>query len=367
MRTVWDKVAANAPAFNGPDEKGKGMPEGQGMRATLQRRMLLLGMIPRRPRRLSAPDLKERLAYRGIDVSLRTVERDVENLSSFLPLVCDDRERPYGWYWSDEAPLQDVPAMDPETALTLQILHAHSAQLLPPSARARLKPQVARAREVLDSAGDASGLSLWPERVRILSNGPPLTPPEMADGVFPVLQQGLLERRCLDITYRSRSKGQVKDHRIHPLALVFREPVTYLLATIEPHQDVLHLAAHRIEASTLTDVPARDPEGGFDLNQVIRDGAFDYPEGALITLELRVNADLAYHLHEARLAEDQLIERGPDGTSRVTATVRDTARLKWWLLGLGAGVEVVGPPSLRDAIAQELESARLAYRTKDPA
>lgn len=113
------------------------MPEGQGMRATLQRRMLLLGMIPRHPRRRSAPDLKEGLAYRGIDVSLRTVERDVENLSSFLPLVCDDRERPYGWFWFDEAPLQDVPALDPETALTLAIVDAHASSRRPPATGSR--------------------------------------------------------------------------------------------------------------------------------------------------------------------------------------------------------------------------------------
>ncbi|TQE98237.1 MAG: WYL domain-containing protein [Spiribacter salinus] len=337
------------------------MSQGNGMRATLQRRMLLLGMIPRQPRRVSAPDLVERIQTRGLSTTLRTIERDLEALSGFLPLGRDERDRPYGWYWLSEAPLQDVPAMDPETALTLQILDAHSAQLLPPSARARLKPQVARAREVLDSAGEASGLSLWPERVRILSNGPPLTPPEIPSGVFPVLQQGLLDRRCLNITYRSRSKGHVKDHRIHPLALVFREPVTYLLATIEPHQDVLHLAVHRIEAAKLTDQSARDPEDGFDLDRIIRDGAFDYPEGDVIALELRVSPELAYHLHEARLSEDQSMQPETDGTARVTATVRDTARLKWWLLGLGAGVEVIGPKVLRDAIAQELDAARVAY------
>ncbi|MGM0554648.1 MAG: helix-turn-helix transcriptional regulator [Pseudomonadota bacterium] len=338
------------------------MSQGNGMRATLQRRMLLLGMIPRQPRRVSAPDLVERLQARGLSTTLRTIERDLEALSGFLPLGRDERDRPYGWYWLSEAPLQDVPAMDPETALTLQILDAHSAQLLPPSARARLKPQVARARDVLDSAGQDSGLSLWPERVRILSNGPPLHPPEMPDGVFPVLQQGLLERRCLDITYRSRSKGQVKDHRIHPLALVFREPVTYLLATIEPHQDVVHLAAHRIQAADLTDAPARDPEGGFDLDRIIRDGAFDYPEGDLIALELRVSPELAYHLHEAPLSNDQIIEPDTAGASRVTATVRDTARLKWWLLGLGTGVEVVQPDGLRRIIAEELQAARQCYQ-----
>ncbi|WP_026333052.1 YafY family protein [Thioalkalivibrio sp. ALE18] len=340
------------------------MTQGNGMRATLQRRMLLLGMVPRQPRRVSAPELVERLQARGLDTTLRTIERDLESLSAFLPLGRDERDRPYGWYWLADAPLQDVPALDPETALTLQILDANAARLLPPSARERLAPQVARAREVLEATGQSSGLSLWPERVRILPNGPPLDPPPIPEGVFATVQQGLLERCCLDITYRSRSKERVRDHRIHPLALVFREPVTYLLATIEPHQDVLHLAAHRIEAAALTEVPARDPDAGFDLDQLIQEGVFDYPEGDTIRLELSVSPELAYHLHEARLSDDQTIEPEGDGEcSRVTATVRDTARLKWWLLGLGASVEVLEPRALRDAMIQELESARMAYRT----
>ena len=186
------------------------MSQGNGMRATLQRRMLLLGMIPRQPRRVSAPDLVGRLQTRGLSTTLRTIERDLEALSGFLPLGRDERDRPYGWYWLSEAPLQDVPAMDPETALTLQILVAHSVQLLPPSARARLKPQVARARDVLGSAGEASGMSLWPARVRIKSSGLLLNLPEMPTRVFPVLQEGLLEFLCLD-GYRS-----VSVPRTHP-------------------------------------------------------------------------------------------------------------------------------------------------------
>ena len=339
------------------------MTQGNGMRATLQRRMLLLGMVPRQPRRVSAPELVERLQARGLDTTLRTIERDLEALSAFLPLGRDERDRPYGWYWMADAPLQDMPALDPETALTLQILDAHAARLLPPSARERLEPQVARAREVLEATGQSSGLSLWPERVRILPNGPPLDPPAIPEGVFATVQQGLLERRCLDITYRSRSKNRIRDHRIHPLALVFREPVTYLLATIAPHQDVLHLAAHRIEAAALTEVTARDPDAGFDLDQLIEQGAFDYPEGETICIELRVSPGLAYHLHEARLSEDQTIEPEADSErSRVTATVRDTAHLKWWLLGLGAGVEVCGPTHLRAAITEELDRARERYQ-----
>ena len=75
------------------------MSQGNGMRATLQRRMLLLGMIPRQPRRVSAPALVEYLQARGLSTTLRTIERDLEALSGFLPLGRDERDRPYGWYW----------------------------------------------------------------------------------------------------------------------------------------------------------------------------------------------------------------------------------------------------------------------------
>jgi predicted DNA-binding transcriptional regulator YafY len=228
-----------------------------------------------------------------------------------------------------------------------------------------IAPQAAAARKVLEAAGADSGLNLWPDRVRLLAGGPPLEPPEIEEGVFPTLQQGLLQRRCLDITYRSRSRGRVRDYRIHPLALVFREPVTYLLATIEPYQDVVHLAAHRIQHAAVTEVPACDPESGFDLDALIREGAFDYPEGDCIELELQVDDRLAYHLGEAALSPDQRIEPLQEGGARVTATVRDTARLKWWLLGLGRAVEVRAPGSLRATLRDELDQARRRYDAAD--
>ncbi len=338
------------------------MTEGRGSRATLQRRMLLLGMIPRHPRKRSAPEMVEWLAHRGMDVSLRTIERDLEGLSLFLPLARDDRERPYGWYWTMDAPLQDVPALDPETALTLCVLNEHASSLLPPIARARLAPLLSRAEEVLATAGDHSGLQLWPERVRILSSAPPLIPPAIGAGVFETVQQALLERRCLDIDYRSRSKeGALSHYRVHPLALVLREPMTYLVATVGDYTDPRHLALNRFESASISDEAAREPPGGFDLNTFVASGSFDYPEEGEIRLELRVDAALAYHLQEAALSEDQELVVEDDGRMRLTATVRQTARLRWWILGLGTAVEVLGPQSLRAMIASHITDLALRY------
>ena len=337
------------------------MTEGRGSRVTLQRRMLLLGMIPRYPRQRSAPELLERLAHRGLDVTLRTIERDLENLSLFLPLARDERTRPYGWYWTTDAPLQDVPALDPETALTLCVLDEHAASLLPPVARSRLAPLLKRAEEVLAAAGEHSGLRLWPERVRVLSSAPPLIPPPIPDGVFETVQQALLERRCLDIDYRSRSKEALSRYRVHPLALVLREPMTYLVATVGAYTDPRHLALNRFESATISSEAVREPPDGFDLNTFVAGGSFDYPEEGEIRLELRVDAALAYHLQEARLSDDQELVVEDDGRVRVTATVQQTARLRWWILGLGTAVEVLGPHSLGAVIAAQVAVLALRY------
>jgi predicted DNA-binding transcriptional regulator YafY len=45
----------------------------------------------------------------------------------------------------------------------------------------------------------------------------------------------------------------------------------------------------------------------------------------------------------------------------VTATVRDTEQLHWWLLGFGSMVTVVSPDSLRVEMAQDLANAARAY------
>ncbi|MHB8493736.1 MAG: WYL domain-containing protein [Casimicrobiaceae bacterium] len=64
------------------------------------------------------------------------------------------------------------------------------------------------------------------------------------------------------------------------------------------------------------------------------------------------DAPAADHLQETPLSEDQTIEDAADGRVRVRASVLDTPQLRWWLLGIADGVEVVAPAALRREFAQ---------------
>ncbi len=58
--------------------------------------------------------------------------------------------------------------------------------------------------------------------------------------------------------------------------------------------------------------------------------------------------EAAFHLLESPLSYDQVITTKRDGRIQITATVKDTRQLRWWLLGFGDQVEAVRPKKIKD-------------------
>lgn len=72
----------------------------------------LLTLLPKGPRRIDTATLEERLRARGLDVHRRTIQRDLVELAAVFPIVSDERTKPYGWRWADDAELLcAIPAL----------------------------------------------------------------------------------------------------------------------------------------------------------------------------------------------------------------------------------------------------------------
>ena len=107
---------------------------------------------------------------------------------------------------------------------------------------------------------------------------------------------------------------------------------------------------------------ARRP-AGFDLDRHLEQGAMSWPVGrGKVRLRARFDADTAEHLLEAPLSTDQVVRTDRRGRVTVEAGVLDNAELRWWLLGFGAKVEVLGPPRLRADIASTARALAELYR-----
>ncbi len=75
------------------------------MSSPFLRHWALLTLLPGAPRSVDTKTLAERLAERGFHVHRRTVQRDLVELSTVLPVVADERRKPFGWRWADGADL----------------------------------------------------------------------------------------------------------------------------------------------------------------------------------------------------------------------------------------------------------------------
>ncbi len=328
------------------------------------RQWTMLRHVPRYPRKIAPQALADRLEEEGFPVSVRTVQRDLQSLSLQFGLDCDRRSTPYGWYWLADSQVKDIPALSPSAALTFKLAERFLSPLLPPSVMAHIRPHLDRAGQILDEH-DQSPMATWPGRVHFLPHGMPLRPADVLPEVLEAVYDALLRGRRLKARYRPRD-GDPRSYEIDPLGLVIRPRLLYLVCTLRDHAEIRQLALHRFEGTEPLDAPRTVPDG-FCLAEYVDDGAFQWAIGTTggpIRLTALFSTHAAHHLRETPLSEDQTEQEQGNDQVKVSATVIDSQRLRWWLLGFGDQVEVIEPAYLRQELADM--TRRMAARYAAP-
>lgn len=321
----------------------------------------MLRMIPRYPFKITATQIAGRLSGEGFTTSKRTIERDLHELSRTFPLMLDARTKPFGWSWQKDAPAFDLPGLGEHEALMLMTVEKHLKSLLPHSTLDVLTPYFNAAAKKLESSAQAHQAKEWTNKVRTIPATQPLQSPQSNPQVERIVTEALLHEKQLEISYRKRGSDSDVEYRIQPLGLVQRGAVIYLCVRINDYEDIRLLALHRIREATLTDSPITKPHD-LSLDTIIAAGRLDFGKGESIQLELLFTQTAGQHLYETPLSDDQVITIVDDNNLRVTATVRDTPQLIWWLLAFGDGVEVLEPINMRNKMISVVNNMRTRYR-----
>lgn len=329
------------------------------------RYLKMLQRVPRHPRGITAAELHRQLQSDGFEINRRSIERDLDHLSEPMQLTKTET-RPALWSWTEKSPFATLPAPDPASALTCELVARFLQPLLPPRLLASLEPQFRAARHVLDDL-KASHVGRWSGRIAVVPQSQPLLAPDMPAEVAEVVCEALLNERRFEISYRAIDGAKPKRYPLNPLGLVLHGGALYLVATARDYPDPCVYALHRMSNPRALDELAAVPPG-FDLQRYIREEhAFEHPQGGELRLELHVSPWLARLLGERRLAADQTLTPVPgDERQRLRATVADTAQLRWWLRSFGSDVEVLKPIRLRREMAAEFTTLARTYRTVSP-
>jgi len=71
--------------------------------------------------------------------------------------------------------------------------------------------------------------------------------------------------------------------------------------------------------------------------------------------------EVAKHLMESPLNDTQAMNQHESLRVQLTATIKETAQLHWWLLGFGEKVKILEPKQLREKIGNILTKASTQY------
>ena len=301
-------------------------------------------------------ELQETLEREGIEISLRTIQRDLNQISQRFPIE-SNKTVPQGWRWRSDEPIHSLPHMTSSQAVTFMMVEEHLKHLLPPSLIEEMNPWFDLARRSLSTQNN---VRQWINRVRIVPANQPLIPPVVERYAQQAIYEGLLQDKQIECVYRARGPlGEDRSYILNPLALVQKGSIIYLICTRHDKTEVQTFALHRFKSASVLDTRALHPVN-FDIDAYIDSGAlgfrvdFDKPTEH-VELELIMNEADALYFSESQLSKEQTITQISDDLYKVSASVPFTSQLVWWLRSFGKKIIRIEPLNVFNAV-HEIES-----------
>jgi len=315
-------------------------------------RLLSILLLLQVHRRITAHELAKRL-----EVSERTIHRDMEALSATGVPVTADRGSGGGWSLLENyrtnltglslAEVQALFLTTPATILTDLGLHkASEAALIKllatlPS-HSQHTAEYARQRIYVDATG-------WNRAEEMVP-------------ALPMLQEAIWQEQKLHIIYE---RGETLVERlIDPLGLVAKGSVWYLVAAVE--DQVRNYRVSRIREARLSDQSSRRPLD-FDLAAYWVQATADFKEN-LPRYAATVRVDPSILSYMRLVGRYTRIERvfppDEDGWVRLSMQFQEERGACEYVVSFGSQIEVVEPAALREKVIQVAESILTFYSQK---
>ncbi len=332
------------------------MPK-QNNNNSLARQWELLRLIPTRKPGITSAELTRQIIDKGYVVTKRTVERDLRDLSTLFPLMANEDSAPFRWYW-----LKDISSefggIEVSDAVSLTLAEDILKSILPVSMLETLKPKFELARKKLATLEDLP-ISKWSSKVAYISDSLTYQPIATRKDVIEKIQRALVDGLQVKVRYDPINKPTAT-YTLNPLGFVQRGIRSYLVASKLNETDTIPFAIQRFRSVEILDSTIKKPKD-FTLKKYIQSGAMDFGNGGMIKLKAIVSETLATYLNEAGISSDQKISY-KNGAWQLTASVRKSWQLWFWLCSQSSDITVLQPKSLRDEVVATLKSALKNYK-----
>lgn len=291
-----------------------------------------------------------------LECSVRTIQRDIDELILFYHAPIQARQGEGGYYYSDPTFfLKSVMLSEGELfsiALFDQLLNQYKNTPLEENLRKTFTKITEGLPDsvTVDSSFLKSNITFIPDLL-----------PEIDKKVFETVFSSLQNHKTLTFDYRPLQKNTFMERKLDPYHAVCQKGNWYILGFCHDKNEVRVFNMSRIKNPTETSekfkIPASfKPESYFDKELGVWLSAKQK-----YNVELLIDKEIGTFALERKMHSDQKITENPDGSILVQFETTQLPEVKRWVMGQGRTVKVLNPPELVQEIMSETEAMQKMY------
>ncbi len=293
---------------------------------------------------------------REMEVSLRTMKRDVQFMKDRLHLPIEYDAVKYGFYYTQS--VDQFPRVEISEAEMFAMLVAHKA-IAQYHGTPFQQPLEMAFQKITGQLNQQEGYSL--DNFGAALSFRPFAPEDADLNAFQIITRALRERRALKFRYKNLGAKTVQERLTHPYHLACIENHWYLFAFDVNRQAIRTFALGRLTQPKLLSARFKMPKQ-FDADEYLR-GSFSVYKGHddyEVVIEFDAWAtDLirGRHWHSS-----QQFQELPGSGSRLTMRLNSIEEIDRWVLGWGTHATVVRPKAVQERIRSMAQDLLQRYK-----
>ena len=285
----------------------------------------------------------------GLEVSTKTIQRDIEFMRDRLELPIEYAGAKFGYHYT--AKVSAFPTMQITEGELFALIVAEKA-LQQYRGTTFEKPLLSAIRKMEQSLPDTISLNL-PDLEQTISFR--MRAEQILNlEIFDTLAKAAAHRQQLELTYRKPGRRESEQRVVDPYHLANINGEWYLFGFDQLRQDIRTFAPARIQSAKATGKIFDRPEK-FSLEKRLRDSFGVHAGEGRHEVVIRFRAGVADYVREKKWHESQELHELKNGDVELRLNLSSLMEIQRWVLSWGGDAKVIAPRELAAAVRQAAE------------
>jgi len=289
-----------------------------------------------------------------LEVSQRTIYRDINDISLFTTLILDEEKRNGGYRFLNENFLDPIRFNEEEELAFTLLPSLLDRDKRPPGFDSAYDKVMASHRK-----NQTERSNLVRDITDIIQMGTPAYRTEYPNYLHEIIQ-AILDKRTIDTVYHTQSRDETSNRMIDPYYLIPREQRFYLIGFCHRAQGMRVFRLSRFQQVHITNRVF--DLGDFSVQQYLKNTWSIHPGERNTRFRVHFNSKVARYIREEELFVQPWMKELADGSLLFEVTVNNEHEFIMWLLQYGPDAEILEPQSAREEMKARMAAWMRMYQ-----